>query len=220
MDKFYDSKPEDYYSLDRFKILLPFIPDKMEKVLDVGCSEGWFGKSLKEKKSVKEVWGIEPFDNAIPNATKNLDKVIHSTIENAIEQLPDGYFDCIFFNDVLEHLVDPYTVLEKIRTKCKKDGCIVASIPNVLNYENIFQILKKRDWEYKDFGIMDRTHLRFFTKKSIRRMFEEAGYQVEVTGTNKFYGKKFAILNFFLFNWLDEMKYIHMIAQAKPRQAK
>jgi 2-polyprenyl-3-methyl-5-hydroxy-6-metoxy-1,4-benzoquinol methylase len=212
----YKDKPIDYYSLDR-PILMPFVPDNLEKVLDVGCGEGGFGRNLKEKKGVKEVWGVEFFEDAALKAKNNLDKVIHARIEDALDLLPDNYFDCIFFNDVLEHLVDPYTVLEKIKRKCKPDGSVVASIPNILNFETLYLFLKNQDWEYKEFGIMDKTHLRFFTKKSIHRMFTQAGYTIEIiTGINKFYGKKFAILNFLLFNKLDQMKYIQIVVRAKP----
>jgi 2-polyprenyl-3-methyl-5-hydroxy-6-metoxy-1,4-benzoquinol methylase len=218
MDKDYKNKPAGYYSLDR-TALMPFVPEDLEKVLDVGCSEGWFGKRLKEQKGVKEVWGVEPFESVVAQAKENLDKVIHAKIEEGIKQLPEHYFDCIFFNDVLEHLVDPYAVLENIKSKCKPDGWVIASIPNILNYETMLLNLKNQDWEYKDYGIMDRTHLRFFTKKSINRMFVEAGYKVEsITGINKFYGKKFAILNFLLFNKLEQMKYVQMVVKAKPNK--
>jgi 2-polyprenyl-3-methyl-5-hydroxy-6-metoxy-1,4-benzoquinol methylase len=216
MEEDYLNKPEGYYSLERNN-LFPYIPKNLERVLDVGCSEGYFGRKLKEVNGVKEVWGIEPFDSAIPKATENLDKVLHEKIEIAIPQLPDNYFDCIFFNDVLEHLVDPYSILEQIRSKCKPEGWVFASIPNILNFETLYLFLKNKDWQYKDFGIMDRTHLRFFTKKSIHRMFTEAGYEVDsITGINEFCGKKFKILNFFLFNMLDEMKYIQMVVKARP----
>lgn len=215
----YKNKPEDYYSLDR-SMLMPFVPDNLEKILDVGCGEGVFSKRLKEDKGVKEAWGVEFFDGAIKKAEENLEKVIPLAIEDAIDLLPEAYFDCIFFNDVLEHLQDPYNVLKRIRSKCRNDGYIIASIPNILNFETIYQIILKQDWEYKDYGIMDRTHLRFFTAKSMHRMFTEAGYEVKkVSGINEFYGKKFWLLNKILFNKLNQMKYVQMVVVAKPLRA-
>jgi 2-polyprenyl-3-methyl-5-hydroxy-6-metoxy-1,4-benzoquinol methylase len=202
-------------------MLNPFIPINIKKVLDVGCGEGGFGRMLKDEMGVEEVWGVEFFGEAAKKAESNIDKIIHSKIEDAIDQLPDNYFDCIFFNDVLEHLVDPYSVLEKIKRKCKVDGSVVASIPNILNFENLYLFLKNQDWEYKPFGIMDKTHLRFFTKKSVYRMFVEAGYKVEIIEcTNPFYGRKFKILNFLLFNKLEQMKYVHIVVRAKQIEIK
>jgi 2-polyprenyl-3-methyl-5-hydroxy-6-metoxy-1,4-benzoquinol methylase len=212
----YKKKPNDYYSFVR-TMLKPYVPTNLEKVLDIGCGEGDFGRMLKDKMGASEVWGVEYFEDAAINAKNNLDKVLHSKIEDAINQLPDNYFDCIFFNDVLEHLIDPYSVLEKIKSKCKANGSVVASIPNILNFENLYLVLKNQDWEYKPFGIMDKTHLRFFTKKSVNRMFLEAGYNVEIIKcTNPFYGRKFKILNFLLFNKLEQMKYVHIVVRAKP----
>jgi 2-polyprenyl-3-methyl-5-hydroxy-6-metoxy-1,4-benzoquinol methylase len=216
MKNLYTTKPDDYYSLDR-SMLLPFVPEGLKTILDVGCGEGAFAKKLRQERQVAHSWGVEFFDGAIPQASKNLDKVIHAPIETALAELPSAYFDCVFFNDVLEHLIDPYSVLKDIRAKVKTDGYVIASIPNILNFETLYQFIKTRDWQYKDYGIMDRTHLRFFTKKSIVRMFREAGYDVElIQGINKFYGRKFALLNFVFFNSFDEMKYVQWVIRAKP----
>lgn len=200
-------------------MLLPFVPDGLNTVLDVGCAQGWFGKKLKEQKKAREVWGVEFIELAIPQAMQNLDKLIPLKIEEALDELPNGHFDCIFFNDVLEHLTDPYTVLERIREKCSPKGRVVASIPNILNFEILYQVVVTQDWEYKDYGILDRTHLRFFTKKSIDRMFSEAGYHVsQIKGINEHYGRKFALLNFLLFNRLEQMKYVQWVVSATPKQ--
>ena len=113
----------------------------------------------------------------------------------------------IYFNDVLEHLVDPYTVLERIKLKLKKQGRIISSIPNVRYHNTFMKVLFQKDWKYEDYGVMDITHLRFFTGKSIKRMYEEAGFRVEKHhGINRSKSLKVYLYNIlFLFTALDIM---------------
>ena len=107
----------------------------------------------------------------------------------------------------LEHLVDPYLVLEQIKSKLKKQGRIISSIPNVRYHNTFMKVLFQKDWKYEDYGVMDRTHLRFFTGKSIRRMYEEAGFRVEKNhGINRSKSLKVYLYNIlFLFTALDIM---------------
>ncbi|PWK17724.1 class I SAM-dependent methyltransferase [Xanthomarina spongicola] len=177
MDIDYNHKPDDYFENERME-MLQFLPKNAKYVLDVGCSNGGFGNLIKSKTSA-EVWGIEPLEHASDNAKKALDKVITKSCELAIDELPSKYFDAIFFNDVLEHLIDPYSVLEIMKEKLKDDGKIISSIPNIRYHRTFLKLLFKKDWEYQDEGVLDRTHLRFFTYKSISNMYENAGYVVE-----------------------------------------
>ena len=91
--------------------------------------------------------------------------------------IPDNYFSYIIAGDVLEHLVDPWTILAKLRHKLRDDGTIIASIPNIKNLSFFIKLFFAGRFEYKDSGVMDRTHLRFFARKDLQIMFEEAGYQ-------------------------------------------
>lgn len=214
MSEFYAEKPKQYYSYSRLE-LLPFVPSVMERVLDVGCSEGMFGKLLLDEKRSKEVWGIEPFEKAAIVAAQHLDKVIQAPVEEALKELPDNSFDAIFFNDVLEHLVDPYTLLSQIKAKLKVNGIVLASLPNILHLETWYKIFKNKDWKYEDGGILDKTHLRYFTIKSAVRMFEEAGYKVEIAqGIHPYYGNKFRLLRFFLGKRVEDMRYFQLVVRA------
>jgi len=86
---------------------------------------------------------------------------------------------------VLEHTKDPWIVLEKLKTKFNIGGKILASIPNVRFYTNLLNLFFKKDWKYEDVGILDKTHLRFFTKKSMVRLFTDSGYVVDkIIGIN------------------------------------
>ena len=94
-------------------------------------------------------------------------------------ELPAHTFDAVFLNDVLEHMVDPWAALRKMRSLLKTDGRIYASIPNVLFAESLLAVLRSHDWRYTEAGILDVTHLRFFTRTSILRLFDDAEYRVE-----------------------------------------
>lgn len=172
----YVNKPDDYYQNERPE-MVAFLPKDAKTILDVGCSNGEFGAALKRKHSV-EVWGIEPFESFGKLAIKKLDKVFIASIEGALKELPDNFFDVIYFNDVLEHLIDPYSVLEQIKSKLKPDGIVISSIPNIRYFRTFSKLLFKGEWDYQDEGILDRTHVRFFTKKSIVKMYENAGYHI------------------------------------------
>ena len=146
-------------------------------ILDVGCGAGALAVDLKNKLNAEVFWGIEYNPEAAGIAQERLDNVISGKVEDAISELPDNYFDRIIFADVLEHLVDPYNVLAMIRAKLKADGELIASIPNVRHWSVVKQLLEGR-WDYKEFGIIDSTHLRFFTRQSMLEMFDNAGYSI------------------------------------------
>ncbi|MBI3541773.1 MAG: class I SAM-dependent methyltransferase, partial [Deltaproteobacteria bacterium] len=166
----------DYYSQPRAE-MLEFVPEGAASVLDVGCGDGAFGASLKAR-GVASVWGVELNPKAARAATARLDRVFEGGIEATLTQLPDGRFDCITMNDVLEHLVDPYALLAAIKAKLAPGGVLVASIPNVRYLYNLWNLVVRRQWRYEDAGVLDRTHLRFFTKSSIEEMFDEQGFEL------------------------------------------
>lgn len=109
-------------------------------------------------------------------AAKKLDKVLTGTVEEKLAEVPDGYFDTIIFADVLEHLREPAATLIAARAKLAAGGEIVASIPNVRHWSVVKELLEGK-WDYRNEGILDRTHLRFFTRKGVMELFEQAGYK-------------------------------------------
>ena len=172
-DDLYDKK-DDYYQGTRPE-LLAYFPPTAKTALDVGCGEGWFGKSLI-KNFDSEVWGVDISEQSIAVAKNNLHNAFVADVTTNLDQLPDNFFDVIYFNDVLEHLIDPYTLLEKISGKLSAQGRVVASIPNIRHHKVLWSLLVKRDFKYERAGVMDETHMRWFTRKSMERMFKEAGY--------------------------------------------
>jgi len=145
-------------------------------VLDVGCAAGRMAGEIKKTLNA-EVWGIEPAADAARRAEAVLDHVIAAPAEQAIAQLPEGFFDCIIFADVLEHLPDPEQVLAEIQTRLKPGGELIASIPNVAHWSVVKNLLAGQ-WEYEDAGILDRTHLKFYTRASIKDLFQQAGFDI------------------------------------------
>lgn len=164
-----------YYEYNRPEVQ-ELVNTNSQRILDVGCGSGVMANELKQKLNA-EVWGIELFEDAARKASAKLDKVILGKVEDAIEQLPDNYFDTIIFADVLEHLVDPYQVIEVIKNKLRKNGEIIASIPNVRHWTVIKNLIEGK-WDYENAGLLDKTHLRFFTLKSAAELFVNAGFNV------------------------------------------
>lgn len=211
----YSSKGDNYYEFSRPE-MIPFIPEGVSTVLEVGCSAGSFGALLKKERSGATVWGIEPSNEAASVAANKLDRVICGFFVSGMPELNGQQFDCIIFNDVLEHLVNPENALKDCKQYLSAGGVVVASIPNILHFYQILQILKEQDWKYEDSGILDNTHLRFFTKKSIVRMFEKAGFEIlKIEGINASYGLKYLVTNLFLLFRINDWKYIQFAVQAK-----
>lgn len=196
--------------------MLQFIPENANKVLDVGCGEGTFGGLIKSVRDV-EVWGVEICKDAAVLAEIKLDKVLVGTIEECSKKLPFNYFDCVIFNDVLEHLIDPWIVLKEIKSTIKQDGYVLSSIPNVRYYDNVKKLIIDKQWRYDSEGILDKTHLRFFTIESIREMFASCGYQIiriEGIRDNKL-PWKFRIINNLFGKMFEDMRYLQFACLAK-----
>jgi 2-polyprenyl-3-methyl-5-hydroxy-6-metoxy-1,4-benzoquinol methylase len=165
-----------YFDADRHEVA-SLLPSRYSKVLEVGCATGGFSGHLV---SPCEYWGIEPNLTAASAAKQRINHVLTGTYEEVESQLPEGYFDLVICNDVIEHMVDHDAFLRRIKKKMTPDGVIVGSIPNVRHITALAKLLILKDWPYADSGILDRTHLRFFTARSLRRTFDDHGYQIEV----------------------------------------
>lgn len=199
----YDKKATDYFNHQRPE-MLAFLPNGCKKVLDIGCGEGIFAEQIKKSEGA-ETWGIELMEIPGEKAKKVLDTVFVGPCENYLDDLPDDYFDAIYCNDVLEHLVDPYTVLAKLKNKLSEKGVLISSIPNIRYHDAFKKVWLKKNWEYEGHGIFDKTHMRFFTKKSIAKMYTDQGYTIlSHKGINRTRSLKPYIYNIpFLFTAMD-----------------
>lgn len=176
-----DTKDDEYFRQER-RDVEALIPANALKILDVGCGEGLLGQRLLDK-GAREVVGIEIAPEVSKRAGKNLTQVLHGNIEEMELAFDKGYFDCMIFADVLEHLKDPLLTLKKLRQNLSDSGVVVASIPNV-GYLGILNMLAQGHWSYQDHGILDRTHLRFFTRKEILTLFKDAGFEITAMSDN------------------------------------
>ena len=160
--------------------LLKLIPKNktINRVLEIGCGDGSTGYFLKRDFGVKEIVGIEVNEAVKEEAKKKLDQVIITDIEELELSFEDNYFDCILLADVLEHLYDPWTILQKVYPLLKESGFILASIPNIQHWSILLKLISGK-WDYTNTGILDVTHIRFFTEYSIKRMFIDAKYAIE-----------------------------------------
>jgi len=177
------SESGEYYSQGRPE-MLQFLPDSTKTLIDIGCGEGRFGESVKRRLPGCEVWGVEPVTAAANVAAQRNDKIVSQKLEE-IGDLPTDYFDVVTMNDVLEHLTHSETALSIVSRLLKPGGHFIMSLPNVRYYINARDFLLRGDWHYQDYGILDRTHFRFFTKKSATRLLTENGFEVtNVVGLN------------------------------------
>ena len=171
-----DQEEFDKYYMDPRPDFVRLFPPGVDRVLDVGCGGGAIGHLLKQK-GVELVVGVELDPRAAEEARKKLDIVIEADIEGTELPFESGYFDCIILGDILEHLVDPWQTLKHLRYYLATGGAVVCSLPNVRYYKVVQGLLSGR-WEYADEGVLDRTHLRFFTLRSMKEMIEGAGLTI------------------------------------------
>lgn len=193
----YKTKPADYYAHQRREIIDEVDPGA-NAVLEVGCAEGRLGAALKAEGRARGVTGLELMEEAAAQARQVLDQVLVGNLEQMELPFPRDEFDVIICADVLEHLVDPWAQLKRLMLHLKPGGTVIVSLPNVRNWRVLAPLLFKGRWEYQDAGIMDKTHLRFFTRQDMIAYFVNCGLDpVKVTPlgnrSRKFYrfGLKF-----------------------------
>jgi len=168
--------PSRYFS-DAKPALLRLIDPRGLRVLDLGCGGGFNGEMLK-KAGAREVVGVERDPGAAAQARKRLDRVVECDLaELDPADLGEQPFDAVLASDVLEHLQDAEGVLTRAVTKVRPGGAVVLSLPNVSNVYVFSQLLLKT-WPRRGSGIFDRTHVRWFAKRDMVRLLEQAGLDV------------------------------------------
>ena len=188
--------------------MLPFVPANIRKTIEFGCGNGNFSSILKGKYHT-EFWGIDVNDAALKEAEKKLDRVIKGDANDVISTLPDDYFDCVICNDFLEHLAFPDRFLTEIRSHLQPGAFFIASVPNIRYWRTFIEYFFKKDWKYVDAGILDHTHLRFFTKKSIIKLLKSCDIEIEhIQGINKINSMDFFLANMLLLGFIDDMQYL------------
>jgi SAM-dependent methyltransferase len=167
--------------------LLECIPPDSKMLVEVGCMSGALAREFKKINPNCNYFGIDIEPRYVEHAKHYCDRVDSFDIEQKdqyfFESLKDA--DCWIFGDVLEHLKDPWTVLRNIRRVLPENGCVVACIPNAQNWSLIAK-LAIGDFRYEDHGLLDRTHIRWFTRQTIIELFQDTGFALEVLNSRTF----------------------------------
>ena len=172
----------DYYLLERPDVA-KLVPYECKNILEIGCGFGTLGRALVERQDCC-IDGVEINPAAEPYLKGIYRKYWISDIERLqIDQ--EQKYDCILLPDVLEHLVNPWLTLKSLKSLLTVDGVVIASIPNVRNLGVIHRLLFKGRWEYEESGLLDRGHLRFFTRAEIIQLFKESGFEIETWEINR-----------------------------------
>lgn len=187
-----------YYSLVR-RELFPLIVGRQWRVLEVGCGDGATLQALKQLGVAAETWGIELYVPAARRAARRVDHLLQGDVESMKLPFQRGQFDVILLPDVLEHLREPWALLSRLRPFLRNNGQIIVSVPNLQHLSVLRTVFWQGEFDYQDAGIMDRTHLRWFTRRTIVSSLENAGYvvtQVVGQGGQLTWGKK--LIDWFL----------------------
>jgi 2-polyprenyl-3-methyl-5-hydroxy-6-metoxy-1,4-benzoquinol methylase len=172
---------------------------------------------LKAETPGRHVTGIEVEPAIAADAARVLDRVIVGDIQTLDASAFDGPYDCIICADVLEHLLDPALALRRLREQLGPRGLLVCSIPNIRHYTALLR-LTTRGWDYDDYGLFDRTHLRFFSRRSMIRLLAEAGFSVERAVPRIVASKKMRALNAVTGGALEEFLALQYLLTALPSE--
>lgn len=193
-----------------------YIPEDAMKILDVGCSDGSFCGSLIRPD--REIWGIEMNATAAKKAEEVCNFVLVGDFNELYKQLPKNHFDCVIFNDVLEHIYSPWDTIKIVKTLLSSTGVLVSSIPNFRFIANLIEVVGHGEFKYRpEGGILDDTHIRFFTQKSIRYMFENQGYELLIQdGIGKRNDWKMKLLYILSFGSMKDASFRQFATVARP----
>lgn len=167
-----------YHTNPRIEIM-SFIAEPPGTVLDIGCGGGATGRLVKDKFPGTRVVGIEINAGAAEHARGVLDRVVCAGVDDVdpARDMPDERISTVLLLDVLEHLYDPWRALQRIRGWLAPQTRVIASLPNVRNLATLSE-LAGGHFEYAENGVLDVTHVRFFTRASLRDLFEQTGFEV------------------------------------------
>jgi 2-polyprenyl-3-methyl-5-hydroxy-6-metoxy-1,4-benzoquinol methylase len=148
------------------------------RILEVGCGMGGTAQLARQAGCVSSYCAVELSPSAAEVARRHVDELLVGDIEHLVLPWQASSFDALILSEVLEHLVDPFAALRKLRALLRPGAVVLASSPNVGHYRFIWMLLAGK-WRLEDSGPHDRTHLRWFTPRTYREMFEECGYEVK-----------------------------------------
>lgn len=170
-----------YFGTARTEIL-PHVPERCGRVFELGCGEGATVAAIKAIRKVDWAGGVELDEAAANKAASVLDRLWRGDGAAAAfeDEIPPASLDVILCLDVLEHLVDPWAMVERLSGLLRPGGRLVVSIPNIRHYKFISNLFFKGDFRYRDAGLLDRTHLRFFVRDTAIDLATRGGLRLVV----------------------------------------
>lgn len=205
--------PSDYYQHVRLEIVEHILKGD-HTILDVGCGAGALGDYLRKEGHAKIVNGLELIPEIAAKASERLNKVICTNLNNndLVRHLNElsVYYDYIICADVLEHCVDPWSVLADLVQYLKPQGKLIISIPNIRHWSVSLSLVFKGEWCYQEEGLLDRTHLRFFTRKSLDLLITDSGLKM-LRCSGNVWGRYMKLLDYITFGLFDGVLTGHYI---------
>jgi 2-polyprenyl-3-methyl-5-hydroxy-6-metoxy-1,4-benzoquinol methylase len=160
--------------------VLWMMPPQLSRVVEVGSSSGALAAAYRQSNPATEYIGIEIDAGYVEQSARHCTRVVHANIEQMSADALQALLpvDCWLFADVLEHLYDPWRVLKRLRSTMRPGDCVVACLPNTQHWSVLARLVSGNLW-YEDMGLLDRTHIRFFTRITLIKMFEDSGFRIE-----------------------------------------
>ena len=193
--------PTDIYNQDLYNL----IPNNLSSVIEIGSGSGALAKAIKLRSPNTHYTGVEIIDEYAILSKRYCDVVLTDNIEKPDHELTRliQNASAIVFSDVLEHLYNPWQTLKFLRSEISNECAIYASIPNIQHWSIIFGLLSG-NFNYTDSGLLDRTHIRFFTKNTIISMFKDCGFEVKSISPR-------------IFNFPEQDKYLSLIKEVSEK---
>ena len=174
----YEEKSEHYFRGARRDYVAALPLSQEASILEVGCGSGATGALALQEGRCARYCGVELVPEAAAEAKVKLTEIVVGDVERIELPWSPASFDALILSEVLEHFADPWAVLRRLRPLMKPGALVLASSPNVSHFSVIWGLLRG-EFSLASEGIMDRTHLRWFTPRSYRQMFEDCGFQVD-----------------------------------------
>ena len=193
--------PTDIYNQDLYNL----ISDDLNSIIEIGSGSGALAKAIKHRSPHTNYIGVELDSEYATLSSRYCDLVLTDNIETPSAEL-NKYIQstsAIVFSDVLEHLYNPWETLKFLRSEISNECSIYASIPNIQHWSIIFGLISG-NFNYSDSGLLDRTHIRFFTKKTIISMFNDCGFEVKSISPR-------------IFNFPEQDKYLSLIKEVSEK---
>jgi SAM-dependent methyltransferase len=190
--EFYGEKKGIYFTNPRLDLIKLVPANPANKILEIGAGGGDTLVEIKKLDLASEVIGVDLMP--VPDSNQDnplIDKFIVCDVEKTDLPYSEGYFDIILLGDVVEHLFDPWSFLQKMSKLLKKDGIFIASLPNIRYYTAMYKVFFKGDFGYESDGLFDKTHFRFFCKKNIFDLFNTDQFKcTKIISRNRLLGLK------------------------------